>query len=474
MSEFSPFLKKQKELLKKLIEMLNKKFAYVSILGNDCLGKKIKVEKDNVSVVDSSWQERGFVVRVYNGSNYSEYSFDNISPKNIKSLFNDIVEKAEVKDQIEKSIYSKSFKYDLIDEKELTSTYDKINKDEKINSIAEIIKMCNHIVNNSFEVCEYIIRACLQVEYLQVSKIFLSNKKDLEQTYLWANASFSIILNKDDVTKQNFGSTSGMSITAVMKKIEKLIPNIIQDGEQLLNATKPVMGEYDVITSPDVTGLIAHEAFGHGVEMDMFVKNRALAQEYMNKSIASEIVNMHDGATPLEDVSSYFFDDEGVTANNTTIIKNGRLVSGICDSIAALRLKVKPTGNGKRESYKSKVYTRMTTTYFERGTNNLEDMIASIKKGYLISGLYSGMEDPKNWGIQCVALYGKEIIDGKLTGKIVSPIYMSGYVPTLLSSISMASRDFNIYGSGSCGKGYKEWVKNACGGPYLKARVKIG
>ena len=66
------------------------------------------------------------------------------------------------------------------------------------------------------------------------------------------------------------------------------------------------------------------------------------------------------------------------------------------------------------------------------------------------------------------------IIDGKLTGKIVSPVVMSGYVIDLLNSISAVSRDFEIIGSGSCGKGYKEWVRVSDGGPYLKAKVKIG
>ena len=65
----------------------------------------------------------------------------------------------------------------------------------------------------------------------------------------------------------------------------------------------------------------------------------------------------------------------------------------------------------------------------------------------------------KNWGIQCTALYGKEIKDGKFTGKIITPVVMSGYVIDLLNSITAVSKDFKVIGSGSCGKGYKEWVR---------------
>ena len=68
---------------------------------------------------------------------------------------------------------------------------------------------------------------------------------------------------------------------------------------------------------------------------------------------------------------------------------------------------------------------------------------------------------------------GREIKDGKLTGKVISPVCLSGYVPDLLNSISMVSDTLTLSGSGYCGKGYKEWVKVSDGGPAIKARVTI-
>ena len=100
-------------------------------------------------------------------------------------------------------------------------------------------------------------------------------------------------------------------------------------------------------------------------------------------------------------------------------------------------------------------------------------MIASISDAFLLENATSGMEDPKNWGIQCLVNMAREIKDGKLTGKIYSPIVLTGYVPDLLKSITMVSDDFELRGSGFCGKGYKEWVRVSDGGPALKARVKL-
>ena len=172
--------------------------------------------------------------------------------------------------------------------------------------------------------------------------------------------------------------------------------------------------------------------------------------------VGSNLVTMHEGALCAEDVTSYAFDDEGTLAGDVTEIDRGVLKTGICDALSALRLGVEPTGNGKRENFEHKVYTRMTNTIFDSGDSTLDEMIASIKHGYLLEGEESGMEDPKHWGIQCIVKMGREIKDGKLTGKVVAPIIMTGYVPDLLGNISMLSGDRAVFGTGGCGKGHKE------------------
>ena len=116
----------------------------------------------------------------------------------------------------------------------------------------------------------------------------------------------------------------------------------------------------------------------------------------------------------------------------------------------------------------------MTNTFFEKGKDKLEDMIKSIKHGYYLCDTNNGMEDPKNWQIQCTAQYGLEIVDGKFSGKIVSPVVISGDVIELLNSITMVSDEFVVTGCGMCGKGHKEWVYVSDGGPHLKARAKLG
>ena len=150
------------------------------------------------------------------------------------------------------------------------------------------------------------------------------------------------------------------------------------------------------------------------------------------------------------------------------------LKSYLVDRLGSRIMNQPMTGSARRQSYEFAPPSRMTNTFFEKGTDKLEDMIASIDHGYMLFETNNGMEDPKNWAIQCVAEYGIEIVDGKLTENYVSPVVMSGYVPDLLKSISMVSDDFEVIGAGMCGKGYKEWVRVSDGGPALKAKVKLG
>ncbi len=468
---YSRFLEEKYESLVKIVDKLKHKFTYVSLLASDCEGQLINVSNKEVKINDSFWQERGFVVRVFNGTLYSEYAFDDFD--NPTSICKKIIESVDVADQLYKAIYVKEAKNILYEEEELTKTFSKMGLYENV-SIEEIIKTCQTIINNSMEENEYIISANCKVEYVKVSKLFISNNKNLKQVYSWSNAKYECIVNRDEITKFNFGGESSMSLKEALAKLKESIKHINSDATELLDASSVTPGEYDCITSCQITGLIAHEAFGHGVEMDMFVKNRALGQKYLGKSVGSNLLTMHEGATPINDVASYYFDDEGFLAQDTIVIDKGILLTGICDAISASKLNIKPTGNGRRQSFKNKVYTRMTNTYFTKGVSNLKDMIASIKYGYLIDTEISGMEDPKNFGIQCIALIGKEIVDGKLTGKVVSPLILTGNVIDLLQSVSMVSDDFNLYGTGTCSKGYKEYMKTSVGGPYLKVKVKLG
>jgi len=466
----SEFLVNCKPLIGKLVSILSEDYEYVSVLGTDTKGKSFRVSKTGVEVNDSMLVERGFVVRIHNGINYSEYSFNEISEEKLDSIIKDIKAKLN---KVSKDISINS--YEVVEEDKIKSTFlgeVKINPEEVGSDI--IIKSLAEIKDAALAYSDLIVNVDVIYNTYHISKIFMSNKKELEQSYVLGEGYIFSIARREEKTKYCYKSFSGIKGFEILDELKSEYKHVVDQSIKLLDSKAVEPGEYDVICDPDISGLIAHEAFGHGVEMDMFVKDRAKGVEFIGKQVASTLTTMHDGATAAKHMSSYLFDDEGTIGTDTVVIENGILKAGISDLLSAIKLGTTPTGNGKRQSFERKAYARMTNTFFEAGNNKFEDMLTSIKYGYLLEGVYSGMEDPKNWGIQCIALLGREIKDGKLTGNLISPVVMTGFVPDLLNSISMVSEKVELGGAGYCGKGYKEFVKTSSGGPYIKAKVRLG
>lgn len=470
----SAYLNGKKAIVKALVEELSKDFAYVSVLGSDTVGKRYGLKRTGVELNDSMWCERGFVARVYNGINYSEYSFNLINEENFESVISRIKETGLLVNKLMKEVDIAITDYKVIEEETINQHFEAEVKvlPEQLSHEEKLDKM-RQIMNKTLAFSQEFVDVRVMYEEVHISKIFISTNKDLSQSYIWTNGGVIPIGVRDDQMKYAIGVASGRKGAEVLSALEGVYEQTAKNVLMLLGSKTIKPGEYDVILDPDMAGLVAHEAFGHGVEMDMFVKNRAKAAEYMDKRVASNHVDMYDGALSAIEVSSYLFDDEGVLGTDTKIIDQGILKRGISDVLSALTLGTKPTGNGKRQNYEHKAYARMTNTFFGSGEDTLEEMIASMDYGFLLESYSSGMEDPKNWGIQCVVSRGREIKEGQFTGNVFSPIFLTGYVPDLLESMTMVSKEVVVTGNGYCGKGHKEFVKTSTGGPFIKARGRL-
>ncbi len=463
---FSAYLDSKRSACRALVAELGKSFAYVSILGTDVRETIYQVDRRSSAIRDGNG-ECGFVVKMQNGNSFFEYSLDDL-PSEPTETAERILAAVKLAPSLEGRMIStgavadEPLNRDFLRETDFDAYPDN-----------QLLAFCTELRDKLLAKDERFVNAVVRLLPRTTSKLFVSKNRELSQCYGWVNGIMMVLCHDGKMASAREGVNS-THIADLIGGMPELIDKLASKAVALTRATPIEPGVYDVITDSSITGLIAHEAFGHGVEMDQFVKDRALAKKCVGQYVASPIANMRDGAASVISAASYFFDDDGVLAGDTQIIKDGVLVAGLCDLASAAQLGVAPTGNGRREAYSHKAYSRMTNTFFERGKDKLEDMIASVKHGYMLFETNNGMEDPKNWQIQCTAEYGIEIVDGKLTDHYVSPVVMSGFVPDLLKSISMVSDGFEVIGSGGCGKGYKEWVRVSDGGPNLKVRVKLG
>ncbi len=460
----SAYLSANKPVFLRLLAGLRRQYAYASLLATDCVGTRYEVRRGRVSVLDSRWNERGCVARVHDGKGYREASFNRaLAPQELLGLL------------AQTAGGGAGMGYPVHREQPLRRRWRSEVKllPEKLG-VERILARLTAMRDRALARSPLLADMRLVFEEVSVRKLFLSAGRRLEQAYLWSQGSIVPVVRRGEETRYAHESFSGLMGAELLEEMEEKLEPAVALAEELLSAVKPAPGSYEVILSPEVAGLLAHEAFGHGVEADMFVKGRARAAAYLGRRVGSQQVTLHDGARAAAQVGSYWFDDEGTAGGDTVIVEKGVMRAGISDLLSALALGTPPTGHGRRESFERKAYARMANTFFAGGTDRLEDMIASIPRGYLLERYSSGMEDPRNWGLQGIVLYGREIVGGQLTGRLVSPVIMTGYVPDVLGSVSAATAEVRLTGAGMCGKGHKEYVKNSMGGPYLKCRLRLG
>jgi TldD protein len=205
----------------------------------------------------------------------------------------------------------------------------------------------------------------------------------------------------------------------------------------------------------------------------MFLKERARAAHFIDKTVGSPLVNIMDDPSQAGGFGSYFFDDEGQLAVPTQIVEAGTFRRGITDRYSATALQIPRSANGRRQDYSRKAYARMSNTFFGPGTSTVDEMIAQVDHGIFLDKWSSGMEDPQGWGIQVTCRYGHEIKGGRITERVFAPIGITGYVPDVLQSITAAS-DTVLLDAGNCGKGHKESVPVSSGGPHLLLTARLG
>lgn len=464
----SVFLMGEKDRLAGIIRLLAQRFDYISVMGADDRGISYFATPGETRTAEPMWIQRGFVFRAQSKGKVVEYACSMLPGSGAAAA-------DRIAEELDKLFASEGAKaFPPLRDEPLAEEFNGSIAEDPFTADPESILARLASLREKLTDGKIVVMAQSRYECVDVSRIFISPNRSLAQSYAWSQAYLFGVARKGEVSKMSFRATSGRKGLEILSELEAKTGELTAELADILDAVRVEPGEYDVILAPEMTGTLAHEAFGHGVETDMFFKDRAKAVEYLGRRVGSDLVTMYDGAEGVDQTGSYLFDDEGTRATKTKVIDKGTLLGGISDSLSALALGIPMTGNGRREAFSHKAYARMTNTYFARGTSKLEDMIAGVRRGWMLSRLNAGMEDPRNWGIQLLCMVGREIVDGKFTGRVASPVVCSGYVPDVLSAISMVSDDFELAGSGACGKGYKEYAKVSDGGPYIKTRMRLG
>ena len=234
-----------------------------------------------------------------------------------------------------------------------------------------------------------------------------------------------------------------------------------------LEAIPAPAGTFDIVLSSGWPGVMLHEAVGHGLEGDFNRKKTSAFSGLMGQQVAARGVTVVDDGTMAERRGSLTIDDEGTATNRTVLIDDGKLVNYMQDRQNARLMGMKPTGNGRRESYAHQPMPRMTNTYMTAGDKTPEEIIASVKHGIYAVSFGGGQVDITSgkFVFGCTEAYMIE--DGKVTQPIKGAMLI-GNGPDAMHRVSMVGNDMKLdTGIGMCGKA-GQGVPVGVGQPHLR------
>src|SRR3990167_830931 len=234
-----------------------------------------------------------------------------------------------------------------------------------------------------------------------------------------------------------------------------------------LEAIPAPAGTMPVVMGAGWSGVLLHEAVGHGLEGDFNRKGSSAYSGRMGEQVASSLCTIVDDGTLAERRGSLSMDDEGTQTQCTTLIENGVLKGYMQDKLNARLMGVACTGNGRRESYAHLPMPRMTNTYMLAGESDPEEIIRSVKKGIYCANLGGGQVDITSGKFVFSTSEAYLIEDGKITAPVKGATLI-GNGPEAMSRVSMVGNDLALdSGVGTCGKDGQS-VPVGVGQPTLK------
>ena len=236
--------------------------------------------------------------------------------------------------------------------------------------------------------------------------------------------------------------------------IEELAKTAVGRTLVLFDAVQPPAGEMPVVLGPGVTGVLLHEAIGHGMEADFNRKKISTYCTMIGQKVAEPFVTIVDDGTVPNLLGSINVDDEGTPGQKTVLVDKGILTSYIHDRISASFYGVKPTGNGRRQSYQDYPIPRMRNTYMEAGPASRDDVVKAAGKGIYVEGVSNGQVKIGEGDFAFFVSEGRMIEGGRL-GAPIKDVNIMGNGPKMLAATTMVADDFEFDrgGAGACGKG---------------------
>lgn len=339
-------------------------------------------------------------------------------------------------------------------------------------SIETKIKMASEINGVTLKTDKR-VKSCT-IDYLDsTGRSYFANSEatyiEQEKVYVWSRITASALQNGVfTFSREEIGSTAGYEIFDIQTP-EVIGDKLVKRSVSQLGAKPPKGGKFPVVLGPNVVGVFVHEAFGHLSEADLALAGGVLFNN-MGRKIGSDLVTFYDDGTIEGAFGSFKYDDEGIPAQKTLLIKDGVVEGLLHNRETAQKCNTTPTGNARAEDYRVEPIIRMRNTYMDPRDHTAEELIEGVKFGYFFKSFRGGQAN-LDGAFQVGIQEAYEIVNGQL-GEMVRDASISGNTLETLLKIDAVGKDFEL-NSGRCGKGQIAFIGD--GGPHIRvSEVTVG
>ena len=301
-------------------------------------------------------------------------------------------------------------------------------------------------------------------------RLFYGNNQGTytEQSRIDVNFNASAIARSGGDLQQSSISMGSLGNFDLIHELHNEVAELPQKAVDFLAAPQVMGGEYTVILDPILAGVFVHEAFGHLSEADHVYENPSLREVMvLGRRFGGKHLNIVDGAKIPGLRGSFQYDEEGMEAQRTDLIREGMLVGRLHSRETAAMMNELPSGNARAISYQHPPIVRMTNTIIEPGEATLDDLLEGVKEGVYCKNWYGGMTSMEQFTFSAGETY--MIRNGRIE-EAVRPVMLSGNVFSTLENLDGVANDIVMNEGGGCGKGGQSPLPVSNGSPHIRLR----
>ncbi|MCG6551421.1 MAG: TldD/PmbA family protein [Candidatus Magnetominusculus sp. LBB02] len=289
-------------------------------------------------------------------------------------------------------------------------------------------------------------------DFVQYVTIATSEGRLIEDERVQTLMAVSVIAGDGVAVQTGYEALGGFSGFELFEEnsVEALALRAAKRAILMLGARRIKGGRMPVVISSEAGGTMIHEAIGHGLEADLAGQGLSVYSNKLDMQVASAAVTVIDDATLAGRRGSYRVDDEGTAAQRNVLVENGVLKSYMYDKLNAIKDGVSSTGNGRRESYRSRPIPRMTNTFLAPGNARADDILRATHSGLFVKKMGGGQVNTVTGDFVFDVQEGYLIRDGQISDPVRGAT-LCGNGPEVLNAIDLIGGDMG-FAIGTCGK----------------------